>query len=216
MLTSPFHVTHIDAHSDLGIGKPGPGFVLNSVISLHTDKRVDMERYYSMRQLDEANYLLFALAFRWVASLDNVRNPKSRPDIPAFAELTSIDMEDDAIYTSFNAEVNAEANAEVTSDCEGTDCGKPERTIEHMGLPSEAVNMQGIRRGHIRLSSYVSALFEAQNGREPCIPFTVYDDYKAFFAYEPFDFVSLAISPRYSPAEADSLIDIIKSYMEII
>ena len=31
-LTAPFHVTHVDAHSDLGIGKPGPGFVLNGVL----------------------------------------------------------------------------------------------------------------------------------------------------------------------------------------
>lgn len=81
-LTPPFHLTHIDAHSDLGIGKPGPGFVLNSVLALHPTKRVQIEKYYSMKQLDEANYLLFALAFRWIRSLENVRNPKSRPDIP--------------------------------------------------------------------------------------------------------------------------------------
>ena len=33
-LSVPFEVTHIDAHSDLGIGRPGPGFVLNSVLPL--------------------------------------------------------------------------------------------------------------------------------------------------------------------------------------
>lgn len=85
-LDIPFEVTHIDAHSDLGIGKPGPGFVLNSVITLAPEKRADIERYYRMNELDEANYLLFALAFRWVNKLINVRNPKSRPDIPNFAE----------------------------------------------------------------------------------------------------------------------------------
>ena len=84
-LTVPFEVTHIDAHSDLGIGKPGPGFVLNSVITLDPAKRADTARYYEMKQLDEANYLLFALAFRWVGALENVRNPKSRADIPEFA-----------------------------------------------------------------------------------------------------------------------------------
>ena len=31
-LTAPFDVTHIDAHSDLGIGYPGPGYVLNGVL----------------------------------------------------------------------------------------------------------------------------------------------------------------------------------------
>lgn len=84
-LDIPFEVTHIDAHSDLGIGKPGPGFVLNSVITLAPEKRADIERYYRMNELDEANYLLFAIGFRWISSVDNVRIPRSRPDIPNFA-----------------------------------------------------------------------------------------------------------------------------------
>lgn len=81
-LVTPFSVTHIDAHSDLGIGYPGPGFVLNTVISTRLEKRVAIQRYYDMNELDEANYLLFALSFRWISSLTNVRNPKSRPDMP--------------------------------------------------------------------------------------------------------------------------------------
>lgn len=84
-LSVPFEVAHIDAHSDLGIGRPGPGFVLNSVLPISPAERADIKRYYEMKQLDEANYLLFALAFRWISRLENVRNPKSRPDIPQFA-----------------------------------------------------------------------------------------------------------------------------------
>ena len=34
-------------------------------------------------KLDEANYLLFALAFRWISRLTYVRNPRSRQDVPA-------------------------------------------------------------------------------------------------------------------------------------
>lgn len=78
----PFHVTHVDAHSDLGIGKPGPTYVLESVITRPPDKRGDIAGHRAAVKLDEANYLLFALAFRWVTSLDNVRNPASRPDLP--------------------------------------------------------------------------------------------------------------------------------------
>ena len=81
-LSVPFYVTHVDAHSDLAIGKPGPGFILQNVLSRHPEKRADIEAYYRAVQLDEANYLLFALAFRWISGLDNVRNPKSRRDIP--------------------------------------------------------------------------------------------------------------------------------------
>ena len=81
-LTAPFDVTHIDAHSDLGIGYPGPGYVLNGVLPIRYDKRADVEKYRRLNELDEANYLLFALAFRWISSLENVRNPSSLPDIP--------------------------------------------------------------------------------------------------------------------------------------
>lgn len=42
-----------------------------------------MEAYRAGKKLDEANYLLFALAFRWVSRLVYVRNPRSHQDIPA-------------------------------------------------------------------------------------------------------------------------------------
>lgn len=61
-LIPPFHVTHIDAHSDLGIGKPGPGYVLYNVLAKPPAKRWNLEEFYTAGQLDEANYLLFALA----------------------------------------------------------------------------------------------------------------------------------------------------------
>lgn len=162
-LAVPFEVTHIDAHSDLGIGKPGPGFVLNSVITLDPAKRADTPRYYEMKQLDEANYLLFALAFRWVSRLENVRNPKSRADIPDFA------YENEA--------------GEYT---------------------------------HIKLSSFVSKLFENKNGEEPEVPFAVFSDYTEFKANGKYDFVSVARSPRYAPKEADALMAVIEEYIRII
>ena len=157
-LKAPFHVTHVDAHSDLGIGRPGPGFVLNSVLPRSTDKREDIEKYYDMSKLDEANYLLFALAFRWISSLDNVRNPKSRPDIP-----------------------------------------------EEILLPG--------RRDGIQLSSFASRLFEGSNGREPEIPFNVFEDYRTFISPAQYDHVTLAISPRYSPEAADALVPVVSRYI---
>ena len=156
-LSAPFHVTHVDAHSDLGIGYPGPGYVLYNVISRHPEKRTDIQGYYDQHKLDEANYLLFALAFRWISSLDNIRNPKSHQDIPR-----DILTEDGA---------------------------------------------------SIQLRSLTSAMFERQNGPEPVIPFSVYDDYTAFRANGSWDYVTLAISPRYAPPEADALADLIGQYI---
>ena len=157
-LTAPFHVTHVDAHSDLGIGHPGPGFVLYNVISMPIERRRNPQLFYDQRKLDEANYLLFALAMRRVASLDNVRNPRSHKDIPV----------------------------EVLKP----GCGDV-----------------------IQLCSLTSRMFESKNGPEPEIPFHVYDDYRAFQARETYDFVSLAISPRYLPKEAEPLAEVVARYI---
>ncbi len=162
-LTVPFDVTHVDAHSDLGIGRPGPAFVLNSVLPLEVEKRADIKRYYAMRQLDEANYLLFALAFRWVRSLENVRNKKSRRDIPDFA----FKDKESGIYS------------------------------------------------HIKLSSFVSGLYEKQNGEEPVVQFRVFDNWEEYSGGE-FDCVSVAISPRYSPKESDELLPVFAEYIDFV
>ena len=68
----------------------------------------------------------------------------------------------------------------------------------------------------IRLSSFVSKLFEAKNGIEPRGDFKVFDDYTEFSASAEYDFASLAVSPRYSPAEADVLVNVIKEYFDLI
>lgn len=158
-LTAPFHVTHVDAHSDLGIGSPGPGYVLYNLLPQPLARRRDTAAQYAAHKLDEANYLLFALAGRYISSLDNIRNPKSRADIPQ--ELLIPGHED-----------------------------------------------------RILLRSLTSALFEKQNGPEPVIPFHVYHDYTAFVADAPYDFATLAISPRYAPKEADALIKVISRYLQ--
>lgn len=155
-LKAPFHVTHVDAHADLGIGRPGPAFVLESVLTRPPEARVEIERYYETQKLDEANYLLFALAFRWISSLDNVRNPNSRPDMP----------------DRFCFE------------------------------------------GAIRLNSSVAALVPALDFHEPAIPFHVFDDWRRFRTAEKYDFVTLAISPRYTPRTADRLINVIRAYIK--
>ena len=156
-LTAPFDVTHVDAHSDLGIGYPGPNYVLFNVLAMPMEKRLDIQAFYAQKKLDEANYLLFALAMRRISSLDNVRNPRSRQDIPAVL----LDQD-----------------------------------------------------GNIRLNSMTAQMFAAKNGAEPTVPFRVYEDYRDFHADGKYDFVTLAISPRYAPAEADALVNVIREYIK--
>lgn len=154
-LTAPFEVVHVDTHSDLAFGPPGTNYVLNVVLSRPPQQRADIGTYRRAVELDEANYLLFALAFRWISRLAYVRNPKSHQDIPR--QLLDGD-------------------------------------------------------GNIHLRSFISAMMEGKNGKEPVIPFDVYDDYTAFKQHG-YDFVTLAQSPRYAPASADRIMEIVGRYI---
>ncbi len=156
-LQPPFHVTHVDAHSDLGVGYPGPWYVLYNVLALPPKRRLELDRFYQERKLDEANYLLFSLAARIVGSLENVRRPFSRNDVPP--QLLTLDG------------------------------------------------------AHLRLPQSFPDLFERINGPEPLIPYKEYKEDGSFQAAAPYDYMSLAISPRYAPQEADALIPMFKAYM---
>ena len=81
-LLAPFDVVHVDTHSDLAFGPPGTNYVLNVVLSRSPEQRSAVDVYRKAVELDEANYLLFALAFRWISRLAYVRNPRSHQDIP--------------------------------------------------------------------------------------------------------------------------------------
>ncbi len=161
-LSHPFEVTHVDAHSDLGIGFPGPDMVLSGALTQSMAARTDTAHYLQLKQLDEANYLLYALAFRRISKLENVRNPKSKPDMP------------EKIVSRRDAD----------------------------GLPTL-----------LRLIPPLPELFEKMNGKEPEVIYREYGDCESFRAEGEYGFMSLAVSPRYAPKEADALIGVIKEYM---
>lgn len=154
-LKAPFEVVHVDTHSDLAFGPPGTGYVLNVVLSRFPAQRADIDNYRRAVELDEANYLLFALAFRWISRLGYVRNPKS-----------------------------------------------------HQDIPRQLLDGQG----NIHLRSFVSAMMEGKNGKEPVIPFDVFDDWRQFHQ-TGYDFVTMAQSPRYAPRSADRIMELLKPYI---
>lgn len=82
LLRAPFECVHVDTHSDLAFGPPGPDFVLKAVISRKPALRAATAAYRESRKLDEANYLLFACGYRWFSGLTYVRNPRSLRDVP--------------------------------------------------------------------------------------------------------------------------------------
>lgn len=154
MVTLPFSVTHVDAHTDLGVAQRGYPYVKHNVLGRPVEKRCDFDAFRAAGQLNEANYLLFAIASRWVHDMTNVRNIRSLRDMPA----------------------------DVLTD-----------------------------RG-IHLKSAFPQLFEFRYGEEPYVAYAEFANPDDFWAEEKFDVMSLAISPRYSPKEADKLIEVIMQY----
>lgn len=79
-LKPPFSVVHVDSHADLGFGDLGMTAVLDVVIQWPVEYRrpryccdieVDNRRY----NINIGNYLLYALAFRWISDLVYCGNP---------------------------------------------------------------------------------------------------------------------------------------------
>jgi len=158
VLTSPFEITHVDTHTDLGIAQKNYPFVRMNMLGRPVDKRRDFEQYIELGQLNEANYLAFAVGARMVSRLENLRNPNSKPDLP-------VEMLDE--------------------------------------------------NGNIQLHSAFPSLFEAKYGSEPAVVYRQYDDPFAYSASESFALMSLAISPRYTPRNADYIKDIVCEYMSL-
>ena len=67
LLKPPFHVTHLDAHADLGLGDAGYVYLMTSLLFDPPEKR----RYPKVGPagLNDGNFLLFATACRWIHDL---------------------------------------------------------------------------------------------------------------------------------------------------
>ncbi|KGJ49844.1 hypothetical protein KD33_07910 [Clostridium sp. NCR] len=83
-LKAPFEVIHIDSHADLGFLSGTSFFIFEKLLSLDVDKRSNIEDYKN--QFEEYlipgihDYLLFAIAFRWVSKLTYICNPNGQSD----------------------------------------------------------------------------------------------------------------------------------------
>jgi hypothetical protein len=67
ILSTPFHVTHVDAHADLGMGDTGYVYLLGELLFAPVEERRNPT--LGDGGMDFGNWLLFALANRWIADL---------------------------------------------------------------------------------------------------------------------------------------------------
>jgi hypothetical protein len=85
-LAPPFHVTHVDAHADLGLGENGYRYLLSDLLW-----RPPTERWHPVESrsgLDDAmtdgSFLSFAVGARWVSGIDYVYCPGGGDDVHPF------------------------------------------------------------------------------------------------------------------------------------
>lgn len=78
-LKTPFEVIHIDSHADLGLGYASWIFIFEKLLGVEVEERDRIEAYPQMFKDFKlpaiGEYLLFALAFRWISKLTYVCNP---------------------------------------------------------------------------------------------------------------------------------------------
>lgn len=73
-LEIPFHLTHVDSHADLGMGDASWNYIMCELLHRDVHERAPLESggWYGLR---EGNFLTFAIACRWIASLTYVYHP---------------------------------------------------------------------------------------------------------------------------------------------
>lgn len=71
-LEVPFSVTHVDAHSDMGLGWKAPYHICQELLPLEPDKR--LKKGEDPEFLDSGSFLAYALAFRWINELTFVHH----------------------------------------------------------------------------------------------------------------------------------------------
>jgi hypothetical protein len=75
-LRTPFEVVHVDSHADLGFGDAGWAYLMGELLSLPLDRRSAPKEGFG--GLNAGNFLAFALACRWLASLTYVHHPRAK------------------------------------------------------------------------------------------------------------------------------------------
>lgn len=81
-LLTPFHITHIDAHADLGLGDAKFFHLINNVMYRPVEERGDPEVIGD--GMTCGNWLTYAVACRWVSDIDYVFCPGGGSDLLGF------------------------------------------------------------------------------------------------------------------------------------
>ncbi len=96
-LDIPFEVVHVDSHADLGLGTDSPTFIGRHLLGWPVKERPAHSQHVNCfgRDCAEgiADYLLFAVAYRWISTLTYCGNPVDTPNDYDVHTLKNFDEE---------------------------------------------------------------------------------------------------------------------------
>ncbi len=81
-LQTPFEVVHADSHADLGMGDAGWYFLMAEHLHLPLHQRANPP--IGAGEMNDGNFLAYALACRWISRLTYVHHPNGGDDLLAF------------------------------------------------------------------------------------------------------------------------------------
>ncbi len=80
VLKTPFEVIHVDAHADMGLGNLSSLYIAEEFLAQPV-KRRRVPRSKEPWALNNCNFILYALAMRWIGRLTYVTHPRCQDDV---------------------------------------------------------------------------------------------------------------------------------------
>ena len=80
IIETPFELVHIDAHSDIGVADWGWIYLTSELLHKPLEERMNPAKSL-LFGINEANYLAFALACRWIKKLTFITHPNWENDL---------------------------------------------------------------------------------------------------------------------------------------
>jgi hypothetical protein len=175
-LTIPFEIIHVDSHADLGLGYSSWVFIFEDLLGIEVADRPSIEKYKDWFKVYNeprvGDFLLFAIAYRWVSKLDYICHPTKNSD--------------DYVWYILK------------------DCVEPNDRIQlPHNRPATALKEESKRKEFLRTAKL-----------EPEVEFNIVNDLRKVDYNGDFDYMTLTISPNYTPVSSDSIIEIVRKYID--
>lgn len=187
-LSIKFDVVHVDSHADLGLGEKSWMYIMNTLLSYPVSERILHSEYYDSRydkMVKEGigDYLLFAIAYRWISQITYCGNPNGQC----------------ADYNKYILKHFKEA--------ERKDKRKSVKNVIQL-LYNPDTKFYKCYDDQFKLFQYWQ-----KSEKEPEVPFIIIPTIEYVKYNGDFDFAVLAQSPNYTPASADFIMDIFREYI---